>query len=92
MIQRINIQNLKYEIARLDRQIIFNLVQRFKYTELLNNLECNKNKTKNCYNFRLMLKQRKAWAINAGLNHFIVQKIAQYIIDYYLTEVRNIHE
>ena len=89
MIQGTKIQSIKYEIARIDRQIIFNLVQRFKYMKLLENIECGNNEYKNYNDFRSMLEQRKSWAKNIGLNYFIVEKIAQYIIDYYLTEVKN---
>lgn len=80
-------QNIKYEIAKLDRQIIFNLAQRFRYMELARRIE-DKNKFNSVDNFKLMLEQRKAWALSAGFNHSFVHKLSQYLIDYYLTKER----
>ena len=85
----VDYQTIKYEIARLDRQIIFNLAQRFRYKELAQkiNPDNNYNSVKD---FKLMLHQRKLWAMSAGLNPNIIYKLSQYLIDYFLTEHRNI--
>lgn len=84
--KEIDCKTIKYEIAKLDREIIFRLVRRFKYQTLAQRIE-----SQNCYfngveNFKLTLEQRKAWAISAGLDRHIVYKLSQYLIDYYLTE------
>lgn len=82
----INYQTIKYEIARLDRQIIFNLAQRLRYKELAHRIESNNNHFSSIDDFKLMLNQRKQWARNIGLNPYVVDKLANYLIDYYLTE------
>jgi len=78
-------QAIKYEIARLDRQIILHLAKRFKYQELARraNVNCDRN---SITDFRDTLDRRKQWAISIGVNPNIVNKLSQYLIDYYLTE------
>lgn len=85
--QNVDYQTIKYEIARLDRQIIFNLAQRFRYKELAQriNPDINDNSVND---FKLMLYQRKLWTMSAGLNPNIIYKLSQYLIDYYLSEPR----
>ena len=78
-------KTIEYEIARLDRQIILHLAKRFKYQELARrvNGNCDRN---SITSFRDTLDRRKQWATNIGLNPNIVNKLSQYLIDYYLTE------
>lgn len=87
--QEADYQTIKYEIAKLDRQIIFNLAQRFRYKELAQRINHNNNYS-SVDNFKLMLEQRKLWAMSAGLNPSFVNKLSQYSIDYFLTEHCNI--
>ena len=79
-------RTINYEIAKLDRQIIFNLAQRFQYMELARSIKDENNLSESVDNFRLMLEQRKNWAISAGFNQDFIHKMSQYLIDYYLTE------
>ena len=87
MQQEADYQTIEYEIARLDRQIIFNLAQRFKYKELAKKINPDNNNN-SVNDFKLMLHQRKQWAMNTGLNPSVVNKLSQYLIDYYLSERR----
>ncbi|MEM8676313.1 MAG: isochorismate-pyruvate lyase [Cyanobacteria bacterium P01_G01_bin.67] len=90
--REIQYQNIKYEIARLDRQIIVNLAQRCRYMQLEKSTPYEKNKSVAINNFKLMLDQRKSWAIKAGLSPDLIYKLTQYLIDYYLTEEEYIHK
>ncbi|MGD1919232.1 MAG: hypothetical protein ACFCAD_10265 [Pleurocapsa sp.] len=81
-------QNIKYEIAKIDRLIIFNLAHIFRYMELAKRIK-DEYKLNSIDNFKLMLEQRKAWALSADFNHSFVHKLSQYLIDYYLTENRD---
>ena len=84
--KEIDYKTIKYEIAKLDREIIFRLVRRFKYQALAQKIESQSCCFNSVENFKLMLQQRKAWATSAGLNNNTVHKLSQYLIDYYLTE------
>jgi len=84
--QKTDYETIKYEIARLDRLIIFSLVQRFRYQNLVQRIKRDNNYSISVKDFKLMLEQRKSWAISAGLNPRFVDKLSQYLINYYLTE------
>lgn len=83
-------QNIKYEIARIDRQIIFNLAHRCRYQALAQKIESKNNYFDSVDDFRLMLHQRKLWATSAGLEPDIINKLSHYLVDYFLTEHRNV--
>ena len=84
--QEADCKTIKYEIAKLDREIIFRLVQRLQYETLANKIELNNNNYDAVEDFKLMLEQRKLWAISAGLSPDTVYKLSEYLIAYYLTE------
>ena len=84
--KEIDYKTIKYEIAKLDREIIFRLVRRFKYQALARKIESQNCCFNSVENLKITLEQRKAWATSAGLNHNTVYKLSQYLIDYYLTK------
>lgn len=70
------------KIDKLDRQIINLFAQRNKYIKVLR----ENNQQYSVSNFKTVLQQRKNWALEAGLHPNLVNKVSQYLIDYYLTE------
>ena len=84
--REIDYKTIKYELAKLDREIIFRLVRRFSYQTIARRIEAQNCCFNSVENFKSTLEQRKAWAISAGLDSHIVHKLSQYLIDYYLTE------
>ena len=78
-------KNVQYKIEKLDRQIIFRLVRRFRDRAIAQRIKSANNYSNSAGDFKLMLEQGKLWGISAGLNSNIVYKLWQYLIDYYLT-------
>ena len=80
------IYTIEQEIVKLDRQIINLISERCRYLQIVSKTKRQKNKHQSIREFKSILEQRKTWAIEAGLCPNFVNKISQYLIDYYLTE------
>ena len=83
--KRLSVDTAKEKIDAIDRQIISLISQRYKYMAIMQkqNLDiANSDK-----DFKTILEQRKSWSLSAGLHPNLVNKISQYLIDYYITEV-----
>ena len=72
----------KEKIDTIDRQIINLIAERHKHIKS-SNIQDQANSVRD---FQTILEQIKTWALAAGLHPNLVNKISQYLIDYYITE------
>jgi isochorismate pyruvate lyase len=81
-----NIQDIRREIDRLDREIINLLGKRFEYVKAASKYKTDRNSVKAPERFQAMLKERRAWAESAGLNPDVIEKMYQDLVNYFINE------
>ncbi|GAB4238770.1 MAG: chorismate mutase [Stanieria sp.] len=81
-----NLQEIRTEIDRLDRDIINLLGQRFEYVKVASKFKTNENSVKAPERLKAMLKQRRIWAESAGLNPDVIEEMYQNLVNYFINE------
>lgn len=78
--------DIRAEIDRLDHQIIELLGQRFAYVKAASKFKTSKASVKAPERLKAMLKQRRVWAEEAGLNADVIENIYQDLVKYFIRE------
>lgn len=81
-----NIQDIRAEIDRIDRQIIAAIGQRFKYVKAAAKFKTSENNVKAPERLKSMLQKRRSWAEEECLNPDMVEKLYQDLVDYFIAE------
>lgn len=81
-----NMVDIRAEIDRLDRQVIALLGQRFAYVKAASKFKTSETSVKAPERFQAMLKQRRTWAQEEGLNADAVEKMYHDLVTYFIDE------
>ena len=81
-----NIQDIRTEIDKLDRQIIALIGQRFKYVQAAAKFKTSETSVKAPERFKSMLKQRRIWAEQENLNPDVIENIYRDLVNYFINE------
>ena len=84
-----DITEIRREIDRLDRQIIATIGQRFGYVKAAATFKTSETSVKAPERFQNMLKQRRIWAEEEGLNPDVIEKIYRDLVNYFIEEEMN---
>jgi len=81
-----NMADIRAEIDRLDRQVVALLGQRFAYVRAASKFKTSKTTVRAPERFQAMLKQRRIWAEEEGLNADAIEKMYQYLVNHFIDE------
>ncbi len=81
-----NIQDIRAQIDRIDRQIIAALGQRFKYVLAASKFKTSETSVKAPERLKLILRERRVWAQEQGLDPDVIEKLYQDLVDYFIAE------
>ncbi|BAU62781.1 chorismate mutase [Stanieria sp. NIES-3757] len=81
-----NLQEIRTEIDRLDRDIINLLGQRFEYVKVAAKFKTNETDVKASERLQAMLIQRRIWAESAGFNPDVIEEMYQNLVNYFINE------
>ncbi|MGL6340929.1 MAG: isochorismate lyase [Waterburya sp.] len=81
-----NMLDIRAEIDRLDRQIIALLGQRFAYVKAASKFKTTQTSVKAPERFEAMLKQRRVWADEQGLNADVIEKMYRDLVNHFINE------
>lgn len=81
-----NMQDIRAEIDHIDRQIIAALGQRFKYVKAASKFKTSETSVKAPERLKSMLRERRIWAQEQGLNPDVIEKLYQDLVDYFIAE------
>jgi isochorismate pyruvate lyase len=81
-----NMLDIRAEIDRLDRQIIALLGQRFAYVKAASKFKRSQTSVKAPERFEAMLKQRRVWADEEGLDADVIEKIYRDLVNHFINE------
>lgn len=80
------IQEIREQIDIIDRETIDALSKRFQYVIAAARLKTGEADVKAPARFNAMLKQRREWAQESGLNPDIVEKLYRDLVNYFIDE------
>ncbi|MBD1891088.1 isochorismate lyase [Coleofasciculus sp. FACHB-SPT9] len=81
-----NIEEIRQEIDKIDRQIIAAFGKRFEYVKAAAKFKTNETSVKAPERVQSMLQQRRLWAEEQGLNPDVIEKLYQDLINYFMNE------
>jgi isochorismate pyruvate lyase len=81
-----NMLDIRAEIDRLDHQIIALLGQRFAYVKAASKFKISQTSVKAPERFEAMLKQRRVWADEEGLNADVIEKMYRDLVNHFIDE------
>ena len=81
-----NMADIRAEIDQLDRQVVALLGQRFAYVKAASKFKTSETTVKAPERFQAMLKQRRAWAEEEGLNADAIEKMYQDLVNHFIDE------
>jgi isochorismate pyruvate lyase len=81
-----NMADIRAEIDRLDRHVVTLLGQRFAYVKAASKFKTSETKVKAPERFQAMLKQRRVWAKEEGLNADAIEKMYQDLVNHFIEE------
>ncbi|MBD2537600.1 isochorismate lyase [Coleofasciculus sp. FACHB-SPT36] len=81
-----NIEGIRQEIDKIDRQIIAAFGKRFEYVKAAAKFKTNETSVKAPERVQSMLQQRRLWAEEQGLNPDVIEKLYQDLINYFMNE------
>lgn len=82
----LNMQEIRSEIDRIDRQIIHAFGKRFEYVKSATNFKTSETSVKAPERFKSMLQQRRIWAKEEGLDPDVIEKLYQDLVNYFIEE------
>lgn len=80
------LQDIRFEIDRIDQQIITMLSQRFAYVKAASRFKTSETDVQAPERFEAMLQQRRAWAKEAGLNPDAIEKLYRDLVNHFIEE------
>jgi isochorismate pyruvate lyase len=78
--------DIRAEIDRLDHQVITLLGQRFSYVKAASKFKTSETSVRAPERFQAMLKQRRVWAEEEGLNADAIEKLYQDLVNHFIDE------
>ena len=81
-----NIQDIRAEIDRLDRQIVSTIGERYQYVRVAAKFKTSESSVKAPERQASMLQERRQWAQDAGLNPDVIEKLYRDLISYFVSE------
>ncbi|MBD1879152.1 isochorismate lyase [Coleofasciculus sp. FACHB-T130] len=81
-----NIEEIRQEIDKIDRQIIAVFGKRFEYVKAAAKFKTDETSVKAPERVKSMLQQRRLWAEEQGLNPDVIEKLYQDLVNYFMDE------
>ena len=81
-----NMQDIRTEIDRIDREVIALLGQRFQYVQAAAPFKTSAAAVQAPERFQAMLQQRKRWAEEEGLAPDIIANMYSDLVNYFIEE------
>ncbi len=81
-----NILEIRDGIDQIDKQIIALLGERFNYVKAISKFKTSAASVKAEDRFNSMLQKRRIWAVEAGLNPDVVEKMYRDLVNYFINE------
>jgi isochorismate pyruvate lyase len=81
-----NLEEVRYEIDVIDREVIQALGERFAYVKAAAKFKTSEASVKASERFNAMLQQRRIWAEEAGLNPDVIEKLYRDLVNYFICE------
>jgi isochorismate pyruvate lyase len=81
-----SLADVRAEIDRLDREIIRALGERFEYVKAAARFKADSAEVAAPDRVAVMLEQRRAWAVESGLNPDVVERLYRDLVSYFISE------
>ncbi len=81
-----NLQEIRAEIDRIDREVIAAFGQRFAYVKAAAKFKTSEAGVKASDRFAAMLAQRREWAAAEGLNPDVIEKLYRDLVTHFIEE------
>lgn len=81
-----NIQEIRLEIDRIDREVIKSIGKRFEYVKAAAKFKTNENSVKAPERLKAMLQERRVWAEEEGVNADVIEKLYRDLVNYFIDE------
>lgn len=81
-----NIQEIRQEIDKIDRQIIAAFGKRFEYVKAAAKFKTSETSVKALERVQSMLQQRRLWAEEQGLSPDVIEKLYQDLVNFFMAE------
>ncbi len=81
-----NLQDIRAEIDRLDREVIAAFGQRFAYVKAAAKFKSSEAGVKAADRFAAMLQQRREWAVAEGLNPDVIERLYRDLVTHFIEE------
>jgi isochorismate pyruvate lyase len=81
-----NIEEIRTEIDRIDREIIALIGKRFNYVKAAVKFKTSTTDVKAPARFKSILEQRRIWAEAENLNPDVVEEIYRNLVNYFINE------
>ena len=81
-----DMQDIRAEIDRIDREVIRLLGQRFAYVQAASQFKTSATSVRAPERFKAMLAQRRDWAQDAGLDPDVIAGVYRDLVNYFIAE------
>ena len=81
-----DMQDIRAEIDRIDKEVIRLLGQRFAYVQAASQFKTSATSVRAPERFTAMLEQRRAWAQEAGLDGGVIENMYRELVNYFIEE------
>jgi isochorismate pyruvate lyase len=81
-----SIEEVRAAIDALDREIVSALGERFQYVKAITRFKKTEEDVRAPDRRRQVLSQRRAWAVEAGLDPDLVEQLYRMLIDHFVAE------
>ncbi len=81
-----NMEDIRAEIDRLDRQVVALLGQRFAYVKAASRFKTSETGVRAAERFAAMLRQRRGWAEEEGLSPDVIEQMYRNLVTYFIDE------
>ncbi len=78
--------DIRFEIDRIDEQIIRLLGERFNYVKAASKFKTNETSVKAPERFKAMLLQRRAWAEAVNIHPDAIEQMYTNLVNYFISE------
>lgn len=82
----VNIDNIRMEIDKMDRDIIAILGKRFEYVKAASKFKTSDASVRASERFEAMLIQRRSWAESEGLSPTAIEKMYRDLVNHFISE------
>ena len=79
-------EDIRFEIDTIDRDIIILLGKRFKYVKAATKFKRSEEAVRATDRFKAMLEERRSWAAAEGLSADAIEKMYRDLVNYFINE------